>query len=65
MTNLTTLLKNEWKEKEILIIYYKDGYLFSSYMTVVNINPQNSAFICSDAFSNKMTLQFSNITDVK
>ncbi|MFB6589351.1 YolD-like family protein, partial [Bacillus thuringiensis] len=44
---------------------YKDGYLFSSYMTVVNINPQNSAFICSDAFSNKMTLQFSNITDVK
>ncbi|SMD41202.1 MULTISPECIES: YolD-like family protein [Bacillus] len=65
MTELTTLLKKEWKEKEILIIYYEDGYLFSIYMNVVDIDPQNSAFIYSDAFYNKMTLQFSNITDVK
>ncbi|KAB2393506.1 YolD-like family protein [Bacillus cereus] len=45
----------------MLITYYEDSYLLSSYMTVVDIDPQKSAFICTD----KMTLQFSNITDVK
>ncbi|MDI6505034.1 MULTISPECIES: YolD-like family protein [Bacillus] len=67
MNELTMLLRNEWKEEEILITYYKDGYLLSSYMTVVDIDidPLNSAVICTDAFYNKMTLQFSNITDVK
>ncbi|SCC66962.1 YolD-like family protein [Bacillus mycoides] len=65
MTELTMLLRNEWKEEEILITYYEDGYLLSSYMTVVDIDPLNSAVICTDAFYNKMTLQFSNIIDVK
>lgn len=64
MTELTMLLRNEWKEEEILITYYEDGYLLSSYMTVVDIDPLNSAVICTDAFYNKMTLQFSNIIDV-
>ncbi len=50
MTELTMLLENEWKEKEILITYYEDGYLLSSYMTVVDIDLQNSAFICSMLF---------------
>ncbi|EOO04816.1 hypothetical protein IAW_05929 [Bacillus cereus str. Schrouff] len=67
MAELTMLLRNEWKEEEILITYYKDGYLLSSYITVVNIDLDslNTTFICTDAFYNKMTLQFSNITDVK
>ncbi|MEK4412604.1 YolD-like family protein [Bacillus sp. FSL L8-0642] len=67
MAELTVLLRNEWKEEEILITYYKDGYLLSSYITVVNIDLDslNTAVICTDAFYNKMTLQFSNITDVK
>jgi len=34
-------------------------------MTVVDVDPSNSAVICTDAFYNKMTLQFSNIIDVK
>ena len=38
MAELTMLLRNEWKEEEILITYYKDGYLLSSYITVVNID---------------------------
>lgn len=59
------LLCSLTSEKEILITYYEDGYLFSSYMTVVDIDPLNSAFICTDAFYNKMTLKFSNIIDVK
>ncbi|MDR4905092.1 YolD-like family protein [Bacillus mycoides] len=65
MTGLTMLLRNEWKEEEILITYYEDGYLLSSYMTVIDIDPLNSAVICTCAFYNKMTLQFSNIIDVK
>lgn len=52
-------------EEEILITYYEDGYLLSSYMTVVDIAPSTSAVVCTDAFYNKMKLQFSNIIDVK
>ncbi|MFJ8242658.1 YolD-like family protein [Bacillus tropicus] len=67
MAELTVLLINEWKEDEILITYYKDGYLLSNYMTVVDIDLDsiNTAVICTDAFYNTMTLQFSNIRDVK
>ncbi|GAB6476446.1 hypothetical protein bcgnr5376_48790 [Bacillus cereus] len=65
MTELTMLLSNEWKDEKILITYYEDGYLLSSYMTVVDIDPLNSAVICTDSFYNKITLQFSNIMDVK
>ncbi|MGR2746405.1 YolD-like family protein [Bacillus sp. N6] len=43
-------------EEEILITYYKGGYLLSSYMTVVGIDQQNSHVICTDAFYNKMKL---------
>ncbi|PEL87091.1 YolD-like family protein [Bacillus wiedmannii] len=52
-------------EEEIMVTYYEDGYLLSSYMTVVDIDSSNSAVICTDAFYNKMKLQFSNIIDVK
>ncbi|PFC71053.1 YolD-like family protein [Bacillus cereus] len=52
-------------EEEIMITYYEDGYLLTSYMTVVDIAPSNSAVICTDAFYNKIKLQFSNIIDVK
>ncbi|QDD87439.1 hypothetical protein FORC087_656 (plasmid) [Bacillus cereus] len=52
-------------EEEMLITYYEDRYLLSSYMTVVGIDQQNSAVICTDAFCNKMKLEFSNIIDVK
>ncbi|HDR7594811.1 TPA: YolD-like family protein [Bacillus mycoides] len=51
--------------EEIMITYYEDGYLLSGYMTIVDIDPSNSAVICTDAFYNKMKLQFSNIIDVK
>ncbi len=37
-------------EEEIMITYYEDGYLLSSYMTVVDIDPSNSAVVCTDAF---------------
>ncbi|EEM74271.1 hypothetical protein bthur0010_57630 [Bacillus thuringiensis serovar pondicheriensis BGSC 4BA1] len=59
------LLCSLLSEEEILITYYEDGYLLSSYMTVVDIDPLNSAVICTDAFYNKIKLQFSNIIGVK
>ncbi|MCR6788088.1 MULTISPECIES: YolD-like family protein [Bacillus cereus group] len=59
------LLCSLLSEEEILITYYEDGYLLSSYMTVVNIDPSNIAVICTDAFYNKIKLQFSNIIGVK
>ncbi|HDR4407849.1 TPA: YolD-like family protein [Bacillus cereus] len=59
------LLCSLLSEEEILITYYEDGYLLTSYMTVVGIDQQHSAIICTDAFYNKMKLQFSNIIDVK
>ncbi len=59
------LLCSLLSEEEILITYYEDGYLLSSYMTVVDIDPSNSAVICTDAFDNKIKLQFSNIIGVK
>lgn len=59
------LLCSLLSEEEILITYYEDGYLLSSYMTVVNIDAPNSAVLCTDAFYNKIKLQFSNIIDVK
>ncbi|MEC3541236.1 YolD-like family protein, partial [Bacillus thuringiensis] len=51
--------------EEILITYYEDGYLLSGYMTVIDIDSPNSAVICTDAFYNRMKLQFYNIIDVK
>ena len=59
------LLCSLLSEEEILITYYEDGYLLSSYMTVVDIDSSNSAVICTDAFYNKIKLQFSNIIGVK
>ncbi|PGP20452.1 3-oxoacyl-ACP synthase [Bacillus anthracis] len=59
------LLCSLLSEEEILITYYEDGRLLSSYMTVVDIDPSNRTVICTDAFYNKMTLQFSNIIGVK
>ncbi|HFK1806194.1 YolD-like family protein [Bacillus cereus] len=59
------LLCSLLSEEEILITYYEDGCLITSYMTVVGIDQQNSAVICTDAFYNKMTLKFPNIIDIK
>ncbi|MBJ7950047.1 MULTISPECIES: YolD-like family protein [Bacillus cereus group] len=52
-------------EEELMITYYEDGYLLSSYMTIVDIDPSNSTVICTDAFYNTITLQFINIVNVK
>ncbi len=37
-------------EEETMITYHEDGYTRSNYMTVFNIDPSNSAVICTNAF---------------
>ncbi len=59
------LLCSLLSEEEILITYYEGGYLLTNYMTIIDIDPLNSAIICTDAFYNKLKLQFSDILDVK
>ncbi|MCU5744937.1 YolD-like family protein [Bacillus cereus] len=52
-------------EEEILITYYEGGFLLTSCMTVVDIDPLNKSIICTDAFYNNMTLKFIDIIDAK
>ncbi|WP_436865769.1 YolD-like family protein [Bacillus fungorum] len=59
------LLCSLLSEEEILITYYEDDYLLTSYMTVVDIDPLNSAVVCTDAFYNRLILKFTDIIDVK
>ncbi|QWH26558.1 YolD-like family protein (plasmid) [Bacillus mycoides] len=59
------LLCSLLSEKEIMLTYYEDGYLLSSYMAVIYIDSLNSTVLCTDAFYNKMTPRFSNIIGVR
>lgn len=59
------LLCSLLSEEEILITYFEDGHLLTSYMTVTDIDPLHNAVICTDAFYNKNILKFINIIDVK
>ncbi|HDR8052135.1 TPA: YolD-like family protein [Bacillus cereus] len=60
-----TLLCSLLSEEEILITYYEDGFLLTSYMTVIDIDPLNKSIICTDIFYNKITLKFIDIIDAK
>ena len=44
------LLCSLLSEEEILITYYEGYYLLTNYMTIIDIDPLNSAIICTDAF---------------
>ncbi|MBO1578177.1 YolD-like family protein [Bacillus sp. XF8] len=58
---LTSLLTDE----EILITYYEDGYVLTSYMTVIDIDPLEKKVICTDAFHYKNTFEFIDIIDTE
>ncbi|PGZ17088.1 3-oxoacyl-ACP synthase, partial [Bacillus cereus] len=46
------------------LTYYKDGYLYKNYITVININPINETIICTDAFYNKRMFKFVDVIEV-
>lgn len=51
-------------EEEVLLTYYKNGYLYKNYITVVDINPLNETIICTDAFHNKRMFKFGDVIEV-
>ncbi|EMI9086341.1 MULTISPECIES: YolD-like family protein [Bacillus] len=57
---LTSLLS----EKEILVTYFEDGYILTSYMTVVHINPLKHSVICTDAFYKTYVFHTSDIIEI-
>ncbi|MED1409443.1 MULTISPECIES: YolD-like family protein [Bacillus] len=59
------LLCSFLSEEEILITYYKGGYLLTRYMTVTDINPIKNLITCTDASYNRIFLKFMDIIDVK
>lgn len=59
------LLCSLLSEEEILITYYEDGYLLNGYMTVIDIDPLNHTLICTDAFYNRIVLNFIDIIAIK
>jgi len=51
-------------EEEILLTYYRGGYLYKNYITVVDINPLNGLITCTDAFCNKKIFKFGDVIDI-
>ncbi|OQR57132.1 3-oxoacyl-ACP synthase [Bacillus sp. CDB3] len=58
------LLISFLSEEEVLLTYYKSGYLYKNYITVININPLNETIICTDAFCNKRMFKFGDVIEV-
>ncbi|PGU07367.1 MULTISPECIES: YolD-like family protein [Bacillus cereus group] len=58
------LLTSFLGEEEILLTYYKDGYLYKNYITVVDINPINETVTCTDAFCNERIFKFFDVIEV-
>lgn len=51
-------------EEEVLLTYYKDGYLYKNYITVADINPLNKTITCTDAFHNQRMFKFVDVIEV-
>ncbi|WP_434163880.1 YolD-like family protein [Bacillus thuringiensis] len=58
------LLTSFLGEEEVLLTYYKDGYLYKNYITVVDINPLNKTITCTDAFHNQRMFKFGDVIEV-
>ncbi|PFC29156.1 3-oxoacyl-ACP synthase [Bacillus thuringiensis] len=58
------LLTSFLGEEEVLLTYYKDGYLYKNYITVANINPLNKTITCTDAFHNQRMFKFGDVIEV-
>ncbi|NKX12203.1 YolD-like family protein [Bacillus cereus] len=58
------LLTSFLGEEEVLLTYYKDGYLYKNYITVVDINPLMETITCTDAFHNQRMLKFGDVIKV-
>ncbi|MFK4291363.1 YolD-like family protein [Bacillus sp. RC250] len=57
---LTSLLS----EEEMLVTYFEEGYILTSYMTVVHINPIQQIVKCTDAFYKTYIFSAMDIIDI-
>ncbi|HDR3907553.1 MULTISPECIES: YolD-like family protein [Bacillus] len=57
---LTALLS----EQEILVTYFEDGYILTSYMTVVHIDPVRQIIMCTDAFYKTRVFSFIDVIEI-
>lgn len=51
--------------KEILVSYYKNGYIPEEHITVTNINIHSKIVLCTDAFRLNMKFKIDEFVDVK
>ncbi|TKI35668.1 YolD-like family protein [Bacillus mycoides] len=51
-------------EEEVLLTYYKEGYLYKNYIIVADINPLNKTITCTDAFHNQRMFKFVDVIEV-
>ncbi len=51
-------------EEEVLLTYYKNGYLYKNYITVADINPLNKTITCTDVFRNQRILKFCDVIEI-
>lgn len=58
------LLMSLLSEKEILVTYFEDGYILTSYMTVVHINPLKRIVMCTDAFYKTYVFNTTDIIEI-
>ncbi|MEM5644746.1 YolD-like family protein [Bacillus cereus] len=50
---------------EMLISYYRNGYVHEQYITVTNINSQMKTIVCTDAFGLTMKFKFDELINVE
>ncbi|PGS21811.1 3-oxoacyl-ACP synthase [Bacillus cereus] len=51
--------------KEILVSYYRNGYIHEEHITVTNINIHSKIVLCTDAFRLNMKFKIDEFVDVK
>lgn len=59
------LIRSLHKEEEILITYYRNGFIHDEYITVVNIDAPNKTVYYTDAFGLQTRLNFDEFVDIK
>ncbi|MCC1486766.1 YolD-like family protein [Bacillus tropicus] len=58
-------LNESWQNaKEILVSYYRNGYIHEQYITVTNIDVQSKTIVCTDAFQLNMKFKVEDFVDV-
>ncbi|PEJ12121.1 YolD-like family protein [Bacillus toyonensis] len=58
------LMRSLREEEEILITYYRDGFIQDKYITVVSIDVQDKTVYSTDAFGLQTRLKFDEFVDI-